>query len=235
METNKCINLSYKDIFDSMALLSGCGLLLVDHFKSDFLYVSSNIDNLYGVDEDEMMAKGCKIYDEHVAGNDLSMFQAINKIAIAKFESYPEHTRRDCSISYDFSFEVNGKLMMINHRIAPIATKDNKLWLSLCFVSQSFSKASGNIILRNTCDNSICEYNLTFHKWVHKTSVTLSDKEKHLLHLVSRGFSNSEIAEEFIKSEETVKSYRKALKKKLGSPNLIAALLQMHSNVVFQT
>ena len=235
METSNFIKLQNEGLLDAMALLCGCGLLIIDHCKQKFLYVSPNIACLYGIEAEEMMGKGCKIYDEHVAGNDLSMFQAINKIAIAKFESYPEHTRRDCSISYDFSFEVNGKLMMINHRIAPIATKDNKLWLSLCFVSQSFSKASGNIILRNTCDNSICEYNLTFHKWVHKTSVTLSDKEKHLLHLVSRGFSNSEIAEEFIKSEETVKSYRKALKKKLGSPNLIAALLQMHSNVVFQT
>ncbi len=236
MESNKKDTFwSNESLLDSLALLSGCGLLVLDHFQNDFFYVSPNIDYLYGVKASKIIAKGFDIYAEHVPVDDLSVLQTINKIGLEKFESISEEERHLYSISYDFRFCVDGENVMLNHRVTPLSAKDGKIWLSLCIVSSSYCKTSGHIILRNSDDNAFFEYNLTSHSWKRKTFNTLSAKEKHLLQLIARGFTSKEIAAEVCKSEETIRAYRKALKKKLNTPNCIAALSQLASGCILQT
>ena len=226
---------SNESLLDALALLSGCGLLVLDHFQNDFFYVSPNIDYLYGIKASKIIAKGFDIYAEHVPVDDLLMLQTINKIGLEKFESIPAEERHLYSMSYDFRFDVDGKYVMLNHRVTPLTTKDGKMWLSLCIVSLSYCKTSGHIILRNSDDNAFFEYNLTSHFWERKIFNPLSAKEKHLLHLIARGFTSKEIAAEVCKSEETIRAYRKALKKKLNTPNCIAALSQLASGCILQT
>ena len=236
MESNKKDTFwTNESLLDSLALLSGCGLLVLDHSKHDFFYVSPNIDYLYGVKASKIIAKGFDIYAEHVPSENLSMLQTINKIGLEKFESISEEERHLYSISYDFRFDVDGKNVMLNHRVTPLSAKDGKIWLSLCIVSLSYCKTSGHIILRNSDDNSVFEYNLTSHFWERKIFNPLSAKEKHLLQLIARGFTSKEIAAEVCKSEETIRAYRKALKKKLNMPNCIAALSQLASGCILQT
>ncbi|MBR4350382.1 MAG: helix-turn-helix transcriptional regulator [Bacteroidales bacterium] len=229
------ILLSNVSLLDSVALLNGCGLLVLDHSKHNFFYVSSNIAYLYGIKASKIAAKGFDIYTEHVPSEDLSILQTINKVGIEKFESISAEERRLYSMSYDFHFDVDGKYVMLNHRVTPLTTKDGKIWLSLCIVSLSYRKTSGHIVLRNSDDNAFFEYNLHSHSWERKTFNPLSAKEKYLLHLVARGFTSKEIAEKVYKSEETIRAYRKALKKKLNTPNCIAALSQLASGCILQT
>ena len=223
------ILLPNEGLLDSLALLSGCGLLVLDHSKHNFFYVSPNIAYLYGIKVSKITAKGFDIYTEHVSSEDLSILQTINKVGIEKFESISAEERHLYSMSYDFRFDVDGKYVMLNHRVMPLTTKNGKIWLSLCVVSLSYSKTSGHIILKKKDDDVFFEYNLTFLYWEYKKLNTLSDNEKQLLHLIARGFTSKEIAEVVFKSEETIKAYRKALKKKLNAPNCIAALSQLAS------
>ena len=220
---------SNESLLDALALLSGCGLLVFDHDKHNFLYVSPNIWRWYGIEAKVVKSKGYGIYAENAPIDDSLMLHTINVICEKRMESLSDCERRSKLISYDFRFYVKGKIVMINHRIMPLSFKNGKLLLSLCFVSLSFSKTSGHVVLRSVNDDSFYEYNFSTHLWMHKTSIKLSDKEKHLLHLIARGFTSKEIAEDICKSEETVKAYRKAMKKKLGAPNCMAAFAQLIS------
>lgn len=235
METSNFIKLQCEGLLDAMASLCGCGLLIIDHCKQKFLYVSPNIACLYGIEAEEMMGKGLGVYLEHVPEEDLNMLLEINYIGLEKFRNIPESKCRECSISYDFCMDVNGKIVMTNHRVSPLVVSGKKLLLSLCMVSLSVSKTSGNVVFRNNDDNTVLEYNFAHRCWERKTATMLSDKEKHLLHLVARGFTSKEIAEEICKSEESVRAYRKALKKKLDAPNCLAALSQLSFNYFSHT
>ena len=224
----------FESILDSAAQLSGAGVYIFDHSKHKFLYVSPNISQWYGVDADVVMEKGYDLYVEHVPQDDLAMLKKINIIGFEKFESLPEEERRRYSISYNFRFNVNGKLRMINHRSTPLVIKDNQLWLALCYVSMSISKEPGNVILRNTIEKTYSEYNFITRRWTTKKPSPLTEKDKELIYLIAQGMTNEGIAEKMHKSPETIKSYRRDLLGKLGMHNFINVLYYHISYGMFQ-
>jgi DNA-binding CsgD family transcriptional regulator len=56
--------------------------------------------------------------------------------------------------------------------------------------------------------------------------IWLTQREKELLHLVTEGYTNTEIADKIFLSPETIKGYRKNLLLKLGAKNT-AVLVKM--------
>lgn len=58
------------------------------------------------------------------------------------------------------------------------------------------------------------------------TGAGLTDRERHILELVSRGLSNGQIAEQLVISEDTVKAHVKHVLAKTQSPNRTAAALK---------
>lgn len=78
--------------------------------------------------------------------------------------------------------------------------------------------AEGNIFLCHEVD-------LLMKKPLEEV-IWLTQREKELLHLVTEGYTNTEIADKIFLSPETIKGYRKNLLLKLGAKNT-AVLVKM--------
>ena len=157
------------------------------------------------------------------------MLIEINKIS---FEFWKGMTDDECEnyvVSYDFMF---GELM-INQRYTPILVKDGNVILSMCEVSPSQSKASGNIIMRTADSKYEYVYSMEHKKWLKVAQICLTHKEKEIIRSTIKGLSSAAIAEINGKSGNTIKTQKRNLCRKLGVSSMPEAItVAMHNGLL---
>lgn len=178
---------------------------IIDYFRQNFLYVSPNPMFLCGLSPERVKELG--------------------------YRDIPVHERKDWYISYDFHILNEGKKILINHKMTPLAlTSDGRIWLSLCIVSASTHTEAGHIEMHHVGSSEYFEYNETTHRWIKKQMPTLTDGEKSVLTLSIQGYTMSEIADKICLSPDTIKKYRKRIFEKLEVRNISEAIVAATNN-----
>ena len=208
----------------SMSQISNTGFYIIDYFKQNFLYVSDTIACWCGIPADKVKELGYNLYTEHVPEKDLAMLKEVNDAGFRLYESLPSEERTKYSITYNFHFCNAHVSRLVNHRLTPLSIKDGKIWLALCSVTLCANKESGRIIMKKHKDRIYYEYSLKTHRWNKKVEPLLSDIEKQILTLTAQGYICKEIAEIIHRSENTVKTYRKAFQQKFQTTGITASL-----------
>ncbi|MDD6802858.1 MAG: LuxR C-terminal-related transcriptional regulator [Prevotellaceae bacterium] len=114
--------------------------------------------------------------------------------------------RRQCMMSYDFHITHGDRLLLVNHKITPLAmTDEGRVWLALCTVSLSPHKEAGHIEFRQFATGEKREYSLEAHRWKNRETITLKPEEKQILTLSAQGYTMKEIAGQMLRSFDTVK------------------------------
>ena len=68
------------------------------------------------------------------------------------------------------------------------------------------------------------EYSLEAHRWKSRETITLKPEEKQILTLSAQGYTMKEIAEQMLRSFDTIKFYRRQIFEKLDVQNITEAL-----------
>ncbi len=204
---------------------------IIDYFRQNFLYVSPNPMFLCGLSPDQMKELGYRFYLGYVPEDEQPMLLSLNKAGFAFYNDIPVDERKDWYISYDFHILNEGRKILVNHKLTPLAlTSDGRIWLALCVVSAATHTDAGHIEMHRVGTSEYFEYNISFRRWNRRQMPTLSDGEKSVLTLSIQGYTMSEIADKICLSPDTIKKYRKRIFEKLKVRNISEAIVAATNN-----
>ncbi len=204
---------------------------IIDYFRQNFLYVSPNPMFLCGLSPEQMKELGYRFYLGYVPEDEQPMLLTLNKAGFAFYNDIPADERKDWYISYDFHILNEGKKILVNHKLTPLAlTSDGRIWLALCVVSAATHTDAGNIEMHRTGTSEFFEYNISSRRWNRRQMPTLSGGEKSVLTLSIQGYTMSEIAYKICLSPDTIKKYRKRIFEKLEVRNISEAIVAATNN-----
>jgi DNA-binding CsgD family transcriptional regulator len=217
----------YTRVAEALSQLAYHSIYLIDYYKRAFLYVSENPLFLCGKSAHQVMQAGYSFYLKNVPFDDLKLLLEINEAGFYFYNKIPLDERTDYSIAYDFRLkQPNGHLMLINHKLAPLVLEPSgNIWIALCLVSLSSNNKPGNIVIKNTKEQKIFEYDLALKKWNEQKIVKLNNQEKEILMLACQGQTVQRIAKELYLSVDTIKFHKKNLFKKLKADSISEAIL----------
>lgn len=222
---------AYKEIdilistFDAISRTTYQSLYIIDYYKKNFLYVSSNPLFLCGHTAETVKELGYMFYINQVPQEEQSMLAEVNKAGFDFYDQLPVNERIHYTISYDFHISLGKKKTLINHKLTPILlTKDGRIWLAACVVSLSSHNIPGHIELRKNGHTVFWEYSLEGHRWKENKGITLSEKEKDILSLSAQGYTMNEISDQLCLAVDTIKFYKRKLFEKLEVKNIAEAL-----------
>ncbi len=142
---------------------------IIDYFKQNFLYVSPNPMFLCGLSPERMKELGYRFYFDYVPQDELPLLLMLNRIGFAFYKNIAVNERKDWYISYDFHILNNGRKILVNHKMTPLAlTSDGRIWLSLCVVSAATHTDAGHIEMHRIGLSDYFEYNTISHRWDKK-------------------------------------------------------------------
>ena len=204
---------------------------IIDYFRQNFLYVSPNPMFLCGMSPEQMKELGYRFYLGYVPEDEQPMLLTLNKAGFAFFNDIPVDERKDWYISYDFHILNEGKKILVNHKLTPLAlTSDGRIWLALCVVSAATHTDAGHIEMHRVGSSDFFEYNLTTRRWDKRQMPVLTDGEKSVLALSIQGYTMTEIADKICLSPDTIKKYRKRIFEKLDVRNISEAIVAATNN-----
>ena len=204
---------------------------IIDYFRQNFLYVSPNPMFLCGLSPEQMKELGYRFYLGYVPEDEQPMLLTLNKAGFAFYNDIPVDERKDWYISYDFHILNEGKKILVNHKLTPLAlTSDGRIWLALCVVSAATHTDAGHIEMHRVGSSDFFEYNLTTRRWDKRQMPVLTDGEKSVLALSIQGYTMTEIADKICLSPDTIKKYRKRIFEKLDVRNISEAIVAATNN-----
>ena len=136
----------YVEAAQAFAQTTYQSIYIIDYHRKNFLYVSDNPLFLCGHTAEEVREMGYDFYLSYVPKEEVPMLTELNRSGFRAFYDEPVENRRQCMMSYDFHIAHGNRLLLINHKITPLAmTTNGRVWLALCTVSLSSQKEAGHI------------------------------------------------------------------------------------------
>lgn len=208
-------------------------IYIIDYFLKKFLYVSPNPMVLCELTPEQMMEINYRFYLEYVPTDEQDMLVTLNKVGFDFYNNIPVEERKEWYIQYDFHVINNGKKVLINHKLTPLAlTPDGRVWLALCVVAASTHSGPGQIEIHRSGSPEYFEFNLVTHRWDKKRMPMLTDIEKSIITLSIQGHTMTEIADMICLAPDTVKKYRQKIFEKLEVRNISEAIVAAINNKI---
>ena len=132
----------YVEAAQAFAQTTYQSIYIIDYFRKNFLYVSDNPLFLCGHTADEVRQMGYGFYLSHVPEDEVPMLTELNRSGFRAFYDEPVENRRQCMMSYDFHITHGDRLLLVNHKITPLAmTPEGRVWLK----SYEGTKSTGEV------------------------------------------------------------------------------------------
>ncbi len=223
---------NYLEPIKAFARTTYKSIYVIDYEKKGFEYVSDNPLFLCGHTSEEVRDMGYAFYFKYVPKHDLDLLLKINNIGFDFYDKIPLEERKQHTITYDFQIKnPHGKTILVNQKLTPLfLNNEGKIWKAICIISISTAHSSGNIKIYKKGDNKIYHYDLEEDYWTTTERVKLTNREKEVLQLSTRGYTINEIATAIFVSPDTVKFHRRKLFQKLEVSNISEAISQATNN-----
>lgn len=225
-----CVN-EYIDSAEAFSRASYQSVYIIDYFKHNFLYVSPNPMFLCGLSPEHVKELGYRFYLDCVPENEQSLLLMLNKAGFSFYNELPVIDRKKWYISYDFHILNDGRKILVNHKLTPLAlTSDGRIWLALCVVSAATHTDARHIEMHRADSSEYYVYNVVSRKWHKREMPMLTSGEKSVLSLSIQGYTMAEIAEKICLSPDTIKKYRQRIFDKLDVRNISEAIVAATNN-----
>jgi len=161
-----------------------------------------------------------RIFDENEWDWLAKMFEESYKI----FYKYPPAQRRNLVSSYDFTLKTaNKSKLILRHRGVPFLLCDNgNLWLSLCSVTVSPEKQSGNAMITNIETGE--QYVFKNGQYILSDKLAVTQEELLILELLCEDLAAKQIAKQMDISDDSYRRKKEVLFKKLDVKNAHGAV-----------
>lgn len=212
---------SYIQMMEALSRITKQPIYLVDFFKGESLYISSNPLFLGGKNVEEVKEMGRTFTKKMVSEKDSEFIFKILKGWFHFLEEQPAKERTRYSLRYDYYLEE--KLLSVT--MTPVfLCKEYKPWIVLCTAQISTNNKNGNAVTfkHNTSDLwRFCEINFS---WQKGKQITLTDIEQTILRLSIQGKKEHEICNEIFRSKDGLKSIKRRMFQKMEVNNITEAV-----------
>lgn len=217
----------YLNALKAISKLSDLSYYVIDYYRKNFFYVSSNPLFLSGYSQGKVLELGYDFYGECVPPEDLLLLFEVNEAGFKFFYELPVERREHATISYDFRLKhrSNNSLVMINHKLAPLLlTEDGNIWMTICLVTLSSKKSPGDVHI--IMQDNQTRYNFSREEKLFKSAEVkmLSKKESEVLKYIAIGYCMDEIASIMDISVSTIKNHKTSILKKMHVENITEAV-----------
>ena len=218
---------SYLNALKAVSKLIDLSFYIIDYYRKNFFYVSSNPLFLSGYSREEVLKMGYDFYSVCVPPEDLQLLFELNKSGFRFFYELPVERREHATISYDFRLKYKnlGNLIMINHKLAPLLlNEEGNIWMAICLVTLSTRQTPGDVHIIMKDDQSRYDFNREEQIFEEKETEKLTRKEHEVLKLIALGNGLEEISSRLKISTSTVKNHKTRIFKKLNVKTTVEAV-----------
>ena len=198
---------------ESLSRMTNQSVYVIDYSKRNFFFVSSHPLFLCGYTAQEVKEMGYAFYKKVISPEDLQMLEEINRFGWGLFHTVPPSEIPNACFSYDFYLHhKNGKKTLVNQKLTPtFITENNAPWLTLCTVSRSSRKSSGNVVYTLGNRSKYYSYDFDKKKIIKHEPPQLTAREEEVLTLLMQGLTAKETAAYLSITENTVQNHRKGI------------------------
>ena len=210
---------SYLNALKAVSKLIDLSFYIIDYYRKNFFYVSSNPLFLSGYSREEVLKMGYEFYGVCVPPEDLQLLFELNEAGFRFFYKLPVERRLHATISYDFRLKNKnlGSLIMINHKLAPLLlTEDGNIWMAICLVTLSSRQTPGDVHIIMKDDQSRYDFNRAEQIFEGKKTEKLTKKEYEILKLIALGTCTDDISSKMKISSSTIKNHKTRIFRKLN-------------------
>ncbi|MBR3372448.1 MAG: helix-turn-helix transcriptional regulator, partial [Bacteroidaceae bacterium] len=234
------IEISSKDIevskFRLKSLRDYCDAADVYHYVIDLnenkiIFASENLQFLFGLETGGIENMGYEFYTKYIPEEDLRKIEELRRETqkIMSTSLYSENDRY--SMTFNFRLRIGEKVKIFQHRSQTfMRTENGVFWMVLCSIHPTYRKETGEAILRIKGEKVYYQYDFSSHKWMEKTIVELTEREKAIVALSAQGYTEEEIAAKLFKSHNSIKTSKRILFRKLGVTSIAEALMYSLNN-----
>ncbi len=221
-------------IAEAFSRITYKSIFLLDYYRQEFLYVSSNPLFLCGHTAREVKDLGYSFFLEHVPEEERKMLIELNSNGLKLWETFDDVDKPQCYMSYHFHLRSGIKSNLINQQITPISLADEgKIGVVMCVVSLSSHKTIGHAEFHKKEFENYWEYSFEKHRWEERKGISLKEEEVEVLKLSATGLTMAEIAKKMCRSLDTIKFYKRNIFDKLGVTNITEAISRAALNKLF--
>lgn len=202
-------------------------LLILDYYKGDYAYVSAKEYLYCGYTKPEMMKLGNNFIQKIAVEEDKPFLEQIQDLTINFIHALPPKRRNKFTLFMTHGVKDKlGSVFSIDIKLTPfLFNKDGYIWMMLCTASFSPKTQQKRAYIEMLDTMERLEYSLTKNSFAPTKPESLTEKEKMVLIMTSRGYTEMETANKLHVSVNTVKSHKRNIYQKTHTANFSEAFV----------
>jgi DNA-binding CsgD family transcriptional regulator len=212
------------------------GVLVIDYYKNDyaFAYIDNILFNDYS--NDEMLALGkANLSKKLLLQNEISFLEELQTSCVDFISQLPIKRRLNCVIYTCHSVKNKfDKLIPINMNFTPLLLgKNGELWIVLATLTLSTKTNKTEAFIEMTDSRERLRFSYKKRLFLPLKLKQLSPKQKQVLILNSRGYSEIETGEMLSISVNTVKFHKRNIMQKTNTQTMNEAFIYAYTHKLF--
>lgn len=209
---------------DAISRVTKQNLFVIDFINNKMIYCSKNLEFINEASQKDFKREEINPYWSLIIEEDYGFLLDVREALMKLSDALTEEQRLKHSIVTDYRISLNNKPYMVMQKSTVIKFRpDGKIWLVLFCIAPSFhsTKPSSLCLGEDFC----YMYNDQTKSFLQITKAkVLTEIEKNILHRMSKGCTSEQIAEDLNLSENTIKTHRRRMFRKLRVNSLAEAL-----------
>lgn len=202
-------------------IISHC-LCIYDYETNRILYISENLNYFYRVFIDYERSNA---YYECVDSDERLFLKKIHKAYRRQFKTISSAGENQFIFSYDTVVRAERSALIFKITQFPLViTKNGLPRIILLSIIPSPVKEREEPVMYRYNDKLYYRYTLLNDRWEKMNVPFLTDNEFKVILFSAQGYSEVEIAEKMYKSHDSIRSYKRAIYKKVGVNSINAAI-----------
>ncbi|MDR3706000.1 MAG: helix-turn-helix transcriptional regulator [Paludibacteraceae bacterium] len=219
----------------SFMQVSNENIVIFDYYKGEYAFYIAQDFLTFGYSYDYILKKGIAFSKEIIPAEEAAFVEQIKKITFQYIHTLPVE-RRDKFAGYINHHYIHktGRKLNVEIRLTPfLFSPEGLMWMSIARMSLS-TKAQDvccYIELKDTGEK--LEYSFEKNCLSPMKKINLTETEKKVLILNSRGFTEQEIADKMFISTNTIKTHKRHIFEKTNTKNFSEAFVYADTHRLF--
>jgi DNA-binding CsgD family transcriptional regulator len=215
--------------------VSNENIVIFDYYKGKYAFSTVQDFFTFGYPYDYILKRGIAFSKELIPANEAPFVEGIKMLTFKHIHTLPVE-RRDKFVGYINHHYIHktGRMLTVDLHLTPfLFSPEGFMWMSIARMSLSTKTQDvcSYIELKDTGER--LEYSFETNNFVPVKKTNLTETEKKVLMLNSRGFTEQEMAEKMFISTNTIKTHKRHIFEKTNTKNFSEAFVYAYTHQLF--
>lgn len=211
----------------SFMQVSNENIVIFDYYKGEYAFYVAQDFLTFGYSYDYILNKGIVFSKEIIPAEEASFVEKIKKITFQYIHALPVERRDKFAgyVNHHYIHKTGRRLNVEIHLTPFLFSPEGLLWMSIARMSLSTKAQNVCYYIEQTDTGEKLEYSFEKDCLVPMKITNLTDMEKKVLILNSRGYTEQEIADKMFISSNTIKTHKRHIFEKTNTKNFSEAFV----------